>query len=355
MAAYETSRQAAVQRRQAGGPGRSSGTHNGHDVGAQLSQNAAFKAQMLAVQRKVKPPIAARTTTPIGGRMPKQSGLHGVAGLRLTSLFMGEPGHAFEFRGVQLSIDGTLRATQLDFSQNGSRIGGTAYLNGAVTISLLDEHSAVEVILGAGGEALFGTSEAGGSVGYGTDIYLMNPFSTRGLPLDALNQRLGVVSAAAHFNGQMAGVRHANDSRWVLGDGGDDGRSASQSVFYRGAPGGAVDGVAVNNQIVNMPIDNREAARFDPTNVRRGPQDGPRGTYIPKPGPLQTLSKGELTLQLDFDIDGQRLGIESGMDSEAIRDAIQNGWHGVINAPDVPLVRQAAQHILRMHYQAGGR
>ena len=356
MAEYETHRQQAVQRREGSArQGRFGAGINGHDVGAQLTQNAAFKARMQAVQRKVKPPIATRTTTPLGGRMPEQSGLHGVAGVRLTSLFMGEPGHAFEFRGVQLTIDGTLRATKLDVAARGSRVGGTVYLNGAVTISLVDEHSAMEVILGAGGEALLGTSDGGASVGYGTDLYMMNPFSARGLPLDALNQRLGVVSAAAHFDGQMAGLKLANDSRWVGGDKGDQGRSALHSAFYRGAPGSAIDGVAVNNQIVNMPIDNRDAAQTDPAIVRRGPQDGPKGTYIPRPGPLRTLSKGELTLQIDFDVDAQRFGIESGMDSEAIRDVMQNGWHDTVKLPRVPLVRQAAQHILRMHYQAGGR
>lgn len=356
MAAYETSRQMAVQRREGGArPKRLHASENGHDVGAQLTGNAAFKARMQAVQRKGKPPIATRTTTPLGGRMPERSGLQGVAGVRLTSLFMGEPGHAFEFRGVQLTIDGTLRATRLDVAERGGRVGGTAYLNGAVTISLLDEHSAVEVILGAGGEALFGSSDAGASVGYGTDLYMMNPISARGLPLDALNQRLGIVSAAAHFEGQMAGVRMANDTRMLGGDGGDDGRSGAHAAFYRGAPGSPIDGVSVNNQIVNMPIDNRKTAQSDPRNVRLGPQDGPHGTYIPRPGPLSTLSKGELTLQVDFDIDGQRFGIESGMDSERIRDVMQNGIHDFLRLPHVPLVKQAAQQVLRMHYQAGGR
>lgn len=336
-----------------------------HRPRAQLRQNAAFMAQRVArrgaaVQRKA--PIEGTYNSNLGGHMPTRSGLDPTLLAGLTIRTGGA--HGFEYAGLKFSARFALKATVLDvYSINGRMaLGGSAYVSGTLNLILEDEQRAAELILGAGAEAHFGKPDTGGAtVGWGRDQYFMRPLMAGGLDFSHADQGVGSLAFSGHYAGHTAYLKLGNDTKLIGGDGGDRHRTAQHQIGWRNArsdaPGRRLDGLSLNNNIVTGAVDNAPERRHDPQNVTPPSPGHPRGTYRPRPGPFRNLSKGMLTLQGDFTLDGHALSVEAGADSEAIRDTMQNRFaHGFLfGLPDVPLVEQAAQHILRISYGRGAR
>lgn len=333
-----------------------------HRPRAQLRQNAAFMAQRIAsrgaaVQRKA--PIEGTHGTSLGGHMPTRSGLDPTLLAGLTIRTGGA--HGFEYAGLKFSARFALKATLLDvFSfKDHNVLGGSVYVSGTLNIFLEDEHRAAELILGAGAEAHVGTPDDGGAtVGWGRDQYFMRPLTAGGLNFSHADQGVASVAVAGHYAGHTAYFKAGNDTKLIGGDGGDRHRTAHHQLGWHNArsPGRRVDGLRLNNNIVTGAVDNAPERRHDPQNVTPPSPDHPRGVYRTQPGPFRNLSKGTLTLQGDFTLDGHALSIEAGADSERIRDRAQNKIaHKFFDLPDVSLVEQAAQFILRVSYGRGAR